>query len=192
MTDGVNQEATQEEATTNDEATTPSTTNEDNTPANPWEEAFPGKSPGGVRKETSEWKQHAREWEKRAKSWKKQVDNNSPKEQDFDELNSRVEHTESRLSEAQAENGMFRDLIALEIESGNPVPISQLADSIAFRNAYDALDREAADFADKLQEIVDKRAPKTTAGIQRQVEVGQEKSSGIDLYQRMFNKEKEN
>lgn len=191
MTDGVNQEATQEEATTN-EATTPSTTNEDNTSANPWEEAFPGKSPEDVLKETNEWKQHSREWEKRAKSWKKQVDNNSPKEQDFDELNSRVEHTESRLSEAQAENGMFRDLIALEIESGNPVPISQLADSIAFRNAYDALDREADDFADKLQEIVDKRAPKTTTGIQRQVEVGQEKSSGIDLYQRMFNKEKEN
>ncbi|ERS57577.1 hypothetical protein HMPREF1261_02250 [Corynebacterium sp. KPL1818] len=191
MTDGVNQEATQEEATTN-EATTPSTPNEDNIPANPWEEAFPGKSPEDVLKETNEWKQHSREWEKRAKSWKKQVDNNSPKEQDFDELNSRVEHTESRLSEAQAENGMFRDLIALEIESGNPVPISQLADSIAFRNAYDALDREADDFADKLQEIVDKRAPKTTAGIQRQVEVGQEESSGIDLYQRMFNKEKEN
>lgn len=183
------------EATTeqNTENTTPNeeNTQETPTPANPWEDTFPGKTPEEVLKENQDWKQHSREWEKRAKSWKKQVDNTSNDEK-VDELNNRVETTQSRLNEVEAENGMFRDLIALEIETGNPVPISQLADSIAFRNAYNALDRSADDFAEKLQEIVGKRAPATTYSANRNVEVAAEKSSGIDLYDRMFNKKKEN
>lgn len=183
-------EATTEENTEN---TTPNENNTQETPttANPWEDTFPGKTPEEVLKENQDWKQHSREWEKRAKSWKKQVDNTSNDEK-VDELNNRVETTQSRLNEVEAENGMFRDLIALEIESGSPVPISQLADSIAFRNAYNALDRNSDDFSDKLQEIVGKRAPNTTHGAHRQVEVAAEKSSGIDLYDRMFNKNKEN
>ena len=133
-TEGNTENTAPVENTSNEETT------RDDEPGNPWEEAFPGKTPDDVLKETQDWKQHSREWEKRAKSWKKQIDNQQDDNDQVEELNAKVRETATRLDEVAAENSMFRDLIALEIESGEPVPISQLADSIAFRDAYMALD----------------------------------------------------
>ena len=173
-------------------ANTEETTTNGNESGNTWEDTFPGKTPEDVLQETQKWKQHAREWEKRSKSWKKQIENaNNDTNGEVDELTAKVEETKTRLTQAEAENGMFRDLIALEVEHGTPVPISQLADSIAFRDAYMALDRDADDFADKLQKIVEKRTNRPT-GTPHGVEVPSGSgSAGADLYQRMFNKDKE-
>ena len=193
-----NQETTESTENTETENTGTGTTSPDpgnnddaNESGNPWEKAFPGKTPDDVLKETQDWKQHSREWEKRAKSWKKQVDSASDNTGKVDKLNEKIEETNTRLGQAEAENGMFRDLIALEIETGTRVPISQLADSIAFRDAYMALDRDSDDFADKLQKIVEKRTNRTT-GTPLHIEVpAGSGSAGADLYQRMFNKDKE-
>ena len=84
---------------------------------------------------------------------------------------------------------MFRDLFALEIEIGTQVPVSQLADSIAFRDAYQALDRDSDTFAEKLKEIVEKRSG--VAYAPRGVEVTGSTSAGADLYDRMFPNKKE-
>lgn len=143
-----------------------------------WEETFPGKSPEDVKDELKTWVKHSRDWEKRAKDWKKQLES-TPSEAN-NELNV-------KFNEVQSENLMFRDLIALEIEHGERVPISDLADSIAFRDAYSALDRDDDDFADKLQSIVEKRTVKQSFPSSRKTETYAPDSTGADLYDRLYN-----
>lgn len=153
--------------------------NGDNPDAAPaWEEAFPGKSPEDVKDELRTWVKHSRDWEKRAKDWKKQLEA-TPSEAN-NELNA-------KFNEVQSENLMFRDLIALEIERGESVPISDLADSIAFRDAYSALDRDDDDFADNLQSIVEKRTVKQSFPSSRKTETNAPDSTGADLYDRLYN-----
>ncbi|MGZ7496143.1 hypothetical protein ACXM2N_03480 [Corynebacterium sp. ZY180755] len=160
---------------------------------NSWEDAFPGKSPQEVAQQIEEWKSHSREWEKRAKGWKKQTESTQTRGDSAvdttaveNEYKAEIQEYKKQLSAYASENLMFKDLIALEIETGAPVPISSLADSMAFRDAYNMLDREEDDFAEKLKTLVEKRGVKHSRA-SRVYEVAAEKSSGIDLYQRMFN-----
>lgn len=154
----------------------------------PWEQQFEGKTPQQVAEEIDHWRKHSREWESRAKASKKELDTMEAKQPDLASANQRAQEAEQQLTQSQSEVAMFRDLIALEVESGAPVPIAALADSIAFRDAYRALDREADDFADKLQQIVERRY--RSAGSQRTFEVNglQQQSSGNALYEQLFNK----
>ena len=186
------QETNHQESTTEEQQQTEqaSAENQEETQeATPWDSIFPGKTPEDVKADLQEWKQHSREWEKRAKTWKKQVDTATNEDND---MTARVEAIQADLATAQRENLMYRDLIAMEIEHGTPVNISQLADSIAFRDAYKALDRDSDEFADKLKEIVDKRSTHTTRSNHGRVEVGGvTQSAGADLYDRMYNTKKE-
>lgn len=190
MNDTTNQEATNEENANTEQGSVdqqPAHNEEGETAASSeddvWGKAFPDQTPESVKNELQEWKQHSREWEKRAKSWKKQLDSAS------DSDNAKADELAVRLDEVEMENVMFRDLIALEIESGVQVPFSDLADSIAFRNAYAALDRDDEGFAEKLQGIVDKRVQRgAPSRLRREVETSGRGSEGKDLYDRMYNK----
>lgn len=153
-----------------------SSDNADSKGAGEWEETFEGKTPQGVARELEDWKKHARQWEKRAKQNKSDEAANASGE----EL-ARV--TAERDANAREVN-MFRDLIGLQFERDTPVAFADLADSIAFREAYGQLDREADDFADKLGELVDARTPKQHSTTRVEVDGG--KSRGIDLYDRLF------
>ena len=185
-----NQQQEQQVEETKAEQSSPNTTGEQNQEeTTSWEDVFPGKNPEEIKADLQEWKQHSREWEKRAKTWKKQVDTATNEDND---MTARVEAIQADLATAQRENLMYRDLIAMEIEHGTSVNISQLADSIAFRDAYKALDRDSDEFADKLKEIVDKRSTHTTRTHQGRVEVTGTQSAGADLYDRMYNTKKEN
>lgn len=185
------QETNQQESTTEEQQTEQvAAENQEGTQGStPWDSVFPGKTPEDIKADLQEWKQHSREWEKRAKTWKKQVDTATNEDND---MNARVEAIQADLATAQRENLMYRDLIAMEIEHGTPVNISHLADSIAFRDAYKALDRDSDEFADKLKEIVDKRSTHTTRSNHGRVEVTGTQSAGADLYDRMYNTKKEN
>ena len=141
-----------------------------------WEGTFEGKTPQEVARELEDWKKHARQWEKRAKQ-------NKP-----DEANSAAGEELARVTAERDANAvevnMFRDLIGLRFERDTPVAFADLADSIAFREAYGKLDRSADDFADRLGELVDARAPK--ARTTTHVEVDGAANRGVDLYERLF------
>lgn len=154
-----------------------------------WGDVFPDKTPEEVKAEIQDWKKHSREWEKRAKSWQKKIDDAPDTNGEVESLSTKLGDADKRLEEAESELNMFRDLFALEIETGTQVPVSQLADSIAFRDAYQALERDADDFNDKLKQIVEKRSGVIHAP--RGVEVTGSTSAGADLYDRMFPKNKE-
>lgn len=154
-----------------------------------WGDVFPDKTPEEVKSEIQDWKKHSREWEKRAKSWQKKVDDVPDTSDEVEKALGQARDADKRLAAAESELNMFRDLFALEIEIGTQVPVSQLADSIAFRDAYQALDRDSDTFAEKLKEIVEKRSG--VAYAPRGVEVTGSTSAGADLYDRMFPKNKE-
>lgn len=154
-----------------------------------WGDVFPDKTPEEVKSEIQDWKKHSREWEKRAKSLQKKADETPDFDDELKRAMNQAKDADDRLATAQSELNMFRDLFALEIETGTQVPVSQLADSIAFRDAYQALERDADDFNDKLKQIVEKRSGVIHAP--RGVEVPGSTSAGADLYDRMFPKNKE-
>lgn len=166
---------------------TPTTSPDDTSAA--WGDVFPDKTPEEVKSEIQDWKKHSREWEKRAKSWQKKVDDAPDTSDEVEKALGQARDADKRLAAAESELSMFRDLFALEIEIGTQVPVSQLADSIAFRDAYQALDRDSDTFAEKLKEIVEKRSGVIHAP--RGVEVTGSTSAGADLYDRMFPKNKE-
>ncbi|OFT32803.1 hypothetical protein HMPREF3169_09725 [Corynebacterium sp. HMSC08C04] len=166
---------------------TPTTSPDDTSEA--WGDVFPDKTPEEVKSEIQDWKKHSREWEKRAKSWQKKVDDAPDTSDEVEKALNQARDANQRREAAESELNMFRDLFALEIEIGTQVPVSQLADSIAFRDAYQALDRESDDFDKKLKEIVEKRSG--VAYAPRGVEVPGGSSAGADLYDRMFPKNKE-
>lgn len=185
-----NENNTPVEEQANGEQVTPNveeTTTEDTSSA--WGEAFPDKTPEEVKAEIQDWKKHSREWEKRAKSLQKKADETPDVDDELKRAMNQAKDADERLATAQSELNMFRDLFALEIETGTQVPVSQLADSIAFRDAYQALERDADDFDEKLKQIVEKRSGviRTSRG----VEVNGTSSAGADLYDRMFPKNKE-
>lgn len=154
-----------------------------------WGDVFPDKTPEEVKSEIQDWKKHSREWEKRAKSWQKKVDDAPDTSDEVEKALGQARDADKRLAAAESELSMFRDLFALEIEIGTQVPVSQLADSIAFRDAYQALDRDSDNFAEKLKEIVEKRSG--VIHTPRGVEVTGNTSAGADLYDRMFPNKKE-
>lgn len=163
------------------------TTTEDT--SSEWGDVFPDKTPEEVKSEIQDWKKHSREWEKRAKPLQKKADDAPDTSDEVEKALSQARDADKRLATAESELNMFRDLFALEIETGTQVPVSQLADSIAFRDAYQALERDADDFNEKLKQIVEKRSGviRTSRG----VEVNGTSSAGADLYDRMFPKNKE-
>ncbi len=177
-------EETAKETASNPEQASP----EQKAGPSPWDQQFQGKTPEQVAEEIDHWRKYSREWESRAKASKKELDAMEAKQPDAASAEKRVRQVEQELAQSQSEVAMFRDLIALEVEYGAPVPIATLADSIAFRDAYGALDRGADDFADKLQEIVERRC-KSTAGCQS-FETGatQQQSSGLALYEQLSKK----
>ncbi|OFT64103.1 MULTISPECIES: hypothetical protein [Corynebacterium] len=181
-----------EEQNTGDDAVqladeTPTTTPDDTSAA--WGDVFPDKTPEEVKSEIQDWKKHSREWEKRAKSWQKKVDDAPDTSDEVEKALAQARDANQRSEAAESELNMFRDLIALEVETGTQVPVSQLADSIAFRDAYRALERDSDDFAAKLQQIVEKRSG--VVHTPRGVEVTGSGSAGADLYDRMFPNKKE-
>ena len=152
----------------------PNTTSDDES-TNEWENIFKGKSPEDVAKDLDEWKKHAREWEKRAKANKGKSDG---------EAQQKLDHVTTLLHEQATEVNMFRDLVALQFEREVPIAFADIADSIAFRTAYNKLNREADDFTDKLTELVEARSPKRSGT--HHVEVNGTSNRGADLYDRLF------
>ena len=152
-----------------------STTASDADSANEWKNIFKGKSPEDVAKDLEEWKKHAREWEKRAKANKGKSDG---------EAQQKLDHVTMLLNEQSTEVNMFRDLVALQFEREVPIAFADIADSIAFRTAYNKLNRDAEDFTDKLTELVEARSPKH--GGAQHVEVNGTSNRGADLYDRLF------